>query len=217
MPRPALKPGTAASTLPATPPSAAASTPPAAASPGATPPAAVPGVVNPNEPVALNFRDADLDAVIGAFGHLIGRTFVVDPRVKGKLTLETPKPVPRATALQMLQSSLRMQGFAIIEAGGLLRVVPEADAKVQGGKVATAAGDVSRSANSGDQILTQVYQLRNESASNLVAVLRPLIAPNNTITAYPNNNSLVVTDYATNLQRIGRLIEVLDNPSVNDV
>ncbi|NBS97684.1 MAG: type II secretion system protein GspD, partial [Betaproteobacteria bacterium] len=173
--------------------------------------------VNPNEPVALNFRDADLDAVIGAFGHLIGRTFVVDPRVKGKLTLETPKPVPRGTALQMLQSSLRMQGFAIIEAGGLLRVVPEADAKVQGGKVATAAGDVSRGANSGDQILTQVYQLRNESASNLVAVLRPLIAPNNTITAYPNNNSLVVTDYATNLQRIGRLIEVLDNPSVNDV
>jgi len=217
MPRPALKPGTASSTLPATPPSAAASTPPAAASSGATPPAAVPSVVNPNEPVALNFRDADLDAVIGAFGHLIGRTFVVDPRVKGKLTLETPKPVPRGTALQMLQSSLRMQGFAIIEAGGLLRVVPEADAKVQGGKVATAAGDVSRGANSGDQILTQVYQLRNESASNLVAVLRPLIAPNNTITAYPNNNSLVVTDYATNLQRIGRLIEVLDNPSVNDV
>ena len=217
MPRPALKPGTAASTLPATPPSATASTPPAAASSGATPTAAVPSVVNPNEPVALNFRDADLDAVIGAFGHLIGRTFVVDPRVKGKLTLETPKPVPRATALQMLQSSLRMQGFAIIEAGGLLRVVPEADAKVQGGKVATAAGDVSRGANSGDQILTQVYQLRNESASNLVAVLRPLIAPNNTITAYPNNNSLVVTDYATNLQRIGRLIEVLDNPSVNDI
>ena len=217
MPRPALKPGTAAATLPTTPPSAAASTPPAAASSGATPPAAVPSVVNPNEPVALNFREADLDAVIGAFGHLIGRTFVVDPRVKGKLTLETPKPVPRATALQMLQSSLRMQGFAIIEAGGLLRVVPEADAKVQGGKVATAAGEVSRGANSGDQILTQVYQLRNESASNLVAVLRPLIAPNNTITAYPNNNSLVVTDYATNLQRIGRLIEVLDNPSVNDV
>jgi len=177
----------------------------------------VPSVANPNEPVALNFKDADLDAVIGAFGHLIGRTFVVDPRVKGKLTLETPKPVPRATALQMLQSSLRMQGFAIIEAGGLLRVVPEADAKVQGGKVATAAGEVSRGANSGDQILTQVYQLRNESASNLVAVLRPLIAPNNTITAYPNNNSLVVTDYATNLQRIGRLIEVLDNPAVNDV
>jgi len=179
--------------------------------------ASVPAIAKPNEPVELNFRDADLDAVIGAFGHLIGRTFVVDPRVKGKLTLETPKPVARAIALQMLQSSLRMQGFSIVESGGLLRVVPEADAKVQGGKVTTATADSSRAAASGDQILTQVYQLRNESASNLVAVLRPLIAPNNTITAYPNNNSLVVTDYATNLQRIGRLIEVLDNPAVNEV
>ena len=204
----------AASTSPPT--STSTSTSTSSSNPTSASPS-VPSVVNPNEPVSLNFKDADLDAVIGAFGHLIGRTFVVDPRVKGKLTLETPKPVPRATALQMLQSSLRMQGFAIIEAGGLLRVVPEADAKVQGGKVTTGANEVSRSANSGDQILTQVYQLRNESASNLVAVLRPLIAPNNTITAYPNNNSLVVTDYATNLQRIGRLIEVLDNPSVNDV
>ncbi len=181
-------------------------------------------IANPTEPVALNFKDAELDAVIGAFGHLIGRTFVVDPRVKGRLTLETPKPVPRLTAYQMLQSALRMQGFAIVESGGLLRVVPEADAKLQGGRVGTAgalAADGARGVNaiagSGDQIITQVYQLRNESASNLVAVLRPLIAPNNTITAYPNNNSLVITDYATNLQRIARLIEVLDNPAVNEV
>jgi hypothetical protein len=95
-------------------------------------------IANPTEPVALNFKDAELDAVIGAFGHLIGRTFVVDPRVKGRLTLETPKPVPRLTAYQMLQSALRMQGFAIVESGGLLRVVPEADAKLQGGRVGTA-------------------------------------------------------------------------------
>ncbi|MGD9945995.1 MAG: type II secretion system secretin GspD [Burkholderiaceae bacterium] len=166
-----------------------------------------------SDSVTLNFRDADVDSVVGAFGHLLNRTFVIDPRVRGKMTLETPRPVTRAQAYQLLQSALRSQGFAIVEVGGLTKVVPEADAKLQSGPV--NAGRAPTAA--GDQIVTQIFRLNYESASNLVPVLRPLISPNNTIVAYPANNSLVITDYAANLQRIGRIIATLDGPTTNEV
>jgi general secretion pathway protein D len=167
----------------------------------------------PSDVVTLNFRDADVDSVIGAFGHLLDRTFVIDPRVRGKMTLETPRPVTRAEAYQLLQAALRSQGFAVVDTGNLTKVVPEADAKLQSSPVT-----VGRSPSAGgDQVVTQIFRLNHESASNLVPVLRPLISPNNTIVAYPNNNSLVVTDYAANQQRIARIIATLDSPSTSGI
>lgn len=166
----------------------------------------------PGQALALNFKDADIDSVVGAFGHLLNRTFIVDPRVRGKITLETPRPVSPARAYELLKSSLRLQGFAIVESGAIARVLPEADAKLQAGPVG-----VGQAPGAGDQIVTQVFRLNYESASGLVPVLRPLIAPNNTIVAYPNNNTLVITDYASNLQRLGRLIATLDSPASGEV
>ena len=85
----------------------------------------------------------------------------------------------------------------MVEVGGLYKVVPEADAKLQTGTV-VGRRRVSRR---GDQVLTQIFRLNHENANNLVPVLRPLISPNNTINANPGNNTLVITDYADNLQR----------------
>lgn len=170
----------------------------------------------PGSPITLNFKDADIDSVVGAFGHLLNRTFVIDPRVRGKVTLETPRPVSPETAYQLLQSTLRLQGFAIVETGPIARVVPEADAKLQSGPVTAGRASPSGAA-AGDQVVTQIFRLAYESASNLVPVLRPLISPNNTIVAYPNNNSLVITDYASNLQRLGRIIASLDSPAAGEV
>ena len=166
------------------------------------------------DPISLNFKDAEIDSVIGAYGHLLNRTFIIDPRVRGKITLETPRPVSRAQAYELLQAALRMQGFAIVDSGGLAKVVPEADAKLQSGPV-TVPGTAR--ATQGDQVVTQIFRLQHESASNLVPVLRPLITPNNTITAYPNNNSLVITDYAANVQRLARIISTLDGPTSSEV
>ena len=164
--------------------------------------------------ITLNFKDADIDSVVGAFGHLLNRTFVIDPRVRGKITLETPRPVSPALAYELLQSALRVQGFAVVETGSIARVVPEADAKLQSGPVSAGR---SGPAAGGDRVVTQIFRLTYESASNLVPVLRPLISPNNTIVAYPNNNSLVITDYAANLQRLQRIIATLDSPSSGEV
>ena len=163
--------------------------------------------------VLLNFVNADIDAVVRAIGQYTGRTFVIDPRVKGTLSLSTERPVTRQQAYDQLLTALRLQGFTIVQTGNVARVVPEADAKLQGGAVIIPKG----SAPSGDQLVTQVFRLQYESATAMVPILRPLIAPNNTISAYPQNNTLVITDYADNLRRIQRIIESIDTPATSDV
>ena len=157
----------------------------------------------------LNFVDADLQGVIRALARYTGRNFMVDPRVKGQLTLVSETPVDRATAYSMLLGALRMHGFAVVDIGGISRVVPEADAKLQGMAVAR---DTAPEAASGGELVTRVFQLRYENAANLVPVLRPMIAPNNSINAYAGNNTLVITDYADNLRRIAEVIAGIDTP-----
>lgn len=170
--------------------------------------------------VALNFTDADIEAVIKAVSEALGRPILVDPRVKGTITLTSDKPLTPTEVLSTLTAALRLQGYALVDGAGFYRVLPEADAKLQGGPVAvdaSGAGGKVEAAPPGDQLLTQVFRLKYESANNLVPVLRPLIAPNNTITAYPANNTLVITDYAENLHRIARIIQAIDAPLIGDV
>ncbi len=165
------------------------------------------------EKVALNFVNAEIDSVVRAIGSFTNKTFVVDPRVKGTINLISQTPVTRQEAYNTLLAALRLQGFTIVEAGGVARVLPENDAKTQ-----AAAVDPKRAMDGGGgQILTQVFKLNYESATNLVPVLRPLITPNNTIAAYPNNNTLVITDYADNLKRIARIISTIDGPASSEL
>jgi general secretion pathway protein D len=165
-----------------------------------------------SEAVTLNFVNADIEGVSRAMGAILKQQFVVDPRVKGTITLYSEEPLsPREAYLSFL-AALRGLGFTVVEVGGLYKVVPEADAKLQSGTV--AIGETNRR---GDQILTQIFKLNHENANNLVPVLRPLISPNNTINANPGNNTLVITDYADNLQRIGRIIAAMDTPAAGDV
>ena len=161
----------------------------------------------------LNFPDADIDAVARAMAAIMERQIAVDPRAKGKMTLYTDQPVTAAQAYLLFTAALRGLGFAVVESGGLLKVVPEAEAKLQTGAV-TAAAPANRA---GDQVVTQVIRIVHENASNLVPVLRPLISPNNTINANTGNNTLVITDYASNLARLGTIISALDTPSATDV
>src|SRR5690349_689781 len=163
--------------------------------------------------VTLNFVNADIDQVARAIGAATGKTIIVDPRVKGQLNLVSENPVPEDQALKTLQSALRMQGFSLVQDHGVLKVVPEADAKLQG--VPTYVGNTP--AARGDQVVTQVFQLRNESANNLLPVLRPLISPNNTVAAYPGNNTIVVTDYADNVRRIAQIIQGVDTAAGQQV
>jgi general secretion pathway protein D len=163
---------------------------------------------------ALNFVNADMESVVKAVGHYIGMTFIIDPRVKGTLTLVSEKPLSKSQAFQLLTSALRLQGFAVVTGDGYAKVVPEAEAKLQSSPTQVGVGGARIK---GDQIATQIFRLNYESAANLTAVLRPLISPNNSIMANPGNNSLVITDYADNLRRLSRIIAALDSPPGADL
>ncbi len=201
------------------------STPQAIPVPGAPAPAATGGAstlsITPSgtrrgDPVTLNFVNADIEAVARTMSTITGRSVVVDPRVKGTLNLSTERPVPPAVAYGQFLATLRLQGFTVVETGGLDKVVPEADAKLQGGPVSVSDGS-GATVPGGNQIVTQIFKLNYESANNLVPVLRPLISPNNTINANPGNNSLVITDYADNLRRIERIVAALDVSNATDL
>ena len=172
-------------------------------------------LVKPGEPVTLNFSNADIEAVARTMASITGVNVVVDPRVKGTLTLVTDKPVSRGVAMNQFLAALRLQGFTMVESAGLYKVVPEADAKLQSGGVTVS--DSAQGGPLGNQITTQIFKLNFESANNLVPVLRPLISPNNTINANPGNNSLIITDYADNLRRMARIIAAMDVSNATDV
>src|SRR5450830_637076 len=172
-------------------------------------------VSRPGEAVTLNFSNADIEAVARTMATITGTNVVVDPRVKGTLTLVTDKPVSRRAAMNQFQAALRLQGFTMVESAGLYKVVPEADAKLQSGAVTVS--DAAIGGALGNQITTQIFKLNFESANNLVAVLRPLISPNNTINVNPGTNSLVITDYADNLRRMARIIAAVDVSNATDV
>ena len=158
-----------------------------------------------NELTTLNFANAEIESVARTLATISGHNVVVDPRVKGTMNLISTVPVAPAQALRLFASQLRTQGFALVESSGLYTVVPEAEAKMQSGAVNAGNAPLG-----GGQIVTQIFKLNHESANNLVAVLRPLISPNNTINVNPGTNALVITDYADNLQRLGRIVAALD-------
>jgi general secretion pathway protein D len=170
------------------------------------------GATRGQEGVTLNFVNAEIAEVARTMAVMTGRNIVVDPRVKGTMNLVTEKPLSTAKSLNLFMSALRLQGYTIVDADGVFKVVPEADAKLQGGTVSTSQAKVA-----GNQIATQIFRLNYETANNLVPILRPLISPNNTINVNPGNNSLVITDYADNLQRMARIIATLDVANATDL
>lgn len=161
--------------------------------------------------ITLAFQNTDIEPVTLAVAKATGQSIIVDPRVKGKISLSTPRPVTKQGALDLFSSALRSAGFALVQVNGIYRVVPEADAKIQGNTVVTQANP------DGDQVITRVFKIKQDSANNLVNVLKPLLTPNSSITANPGNNTIIVTDYASNVKRVAKLIDSMDEPTVGDV
>jgi general secretion pathway protein D len=190
---------------------------PAAAPKSAAPVPAIndpaPAAVAPDEEkITVNFVNADIQSVIKTVGQHTGRNFILDPRVTGTVNIVSDKPVSKDLLYRILLSALRVQGYAAVEGDGFVKIVPEAEAKTSAVPTGPAADRAT-----GDSIVTQVFILQHENAGQLVGVLRPLVTANNFIGAYPNNNAIVITDYASNVRRIQRIIESIDRPATTDV
>ena len=162
--------------------------------------------------VILNFQGADIATVAKAVGMITRRNFVIDPRVNGTVNIVSAEPVARDLVYPIFLSALRLQGFTAVESGGYTKLVPEADAKLNNNPTSNSPLTVG-----GDRMVTQVIPLQYENAAQLLPVLRPLISPNNVINAYPNNNTLVITDYAENIARILKVVSAIDVAPAGDI
>ena len=163
--------------------------------------------------VTLNFVNADIGEVARAVAVMTGRNLVVDPRVRGNINMVSERPVSTSEAYDQFLTAVRLQGFTVVETSGIYKLVPEAEAKQQANTlIGTAKGSDFRSATQirGNQIATQVFPLAYENANSMVGVLKPLMGPSSTINVNPSNNSLIITDYADNLQRVAKLIASQD-------
>jgi general secretion pathway protein D len=187
--------------------------PPAPSAPAARPGAQTPAPVtrvNSNE-VLLNFQAADIQAVVKAVSQMTGRNFLLDPRVKGQVTIISAKPVPRSAAYEIFLSALKAQGFTAVDGpSGLVRVIPIAEGR-QGAQVQEGVP------RGGERVTTHVAILQNISPTQMVPLLRPLMSPTSQLSAHEPTNALIITDYADNIRRLLAVVEKLDQPISSDV
>ncbi|UXI69096.1 type II secretion system secretin GspD [Tahibacter amnicola] len=165
---------------------------------------------NPPGTHTLNLKDADIQALIATVSEITGRNFIVGPNVQGKVSVISAKPMQPDEIYDVFLSVLRVHGYAAVSAGSMIKIVPEAMAQAEGGNsVATA--------ESGDAIVTQIVPLRHVAAAELVPILRPLLPQGAQLIAHQTSNSLVISDRASNVQRVAGIIARIDTVSDAEV
>jgi len=155
--------------------------------------------------VTLNFKNADIRAFIEFVAGFSGKNFLVDNRVKGKVTIVSPTPISEAHAYDVFLSVLEVNGFAAVPSGSVIKIVPRAESKQKSLPVL-----MGKNGPDDDAMVTQVVRLKYADAQQLVALIRPLISPNSHLVAYPRGNMLLLTDSASNIHRIEKILRLLD-------
>ncbi|MFQ6021147.1 MAG: type II secretion system secretin GspD [Acidiferrobacterales bacterium] len=188
----------------------------------ATAPSAAPGPPSTAAPtrntrlrkgeVLFNFQRADIEAVVKTVSQMTGRNFILDPRVKGKVTIISARPVSKRAAYKIFVSALKAQGFAAVSApGGVVKIVPVAEGK-QNARVSETARP-----RGGEQMATHVVLVQHGLSTQMVPLLRPLMAPTSQLSAYAPANALIITDYANNIRRLLAIIADIDQPVSTEV
>ena len=158
-----------------------------------------------DEQVRINFRDADIRSVIESVAEITGKSFVLDPRVKGKVTIIAPEPIDPSLLYQAVLSAIQVQGFQAIEDGAVIRVVPFNQAF----NFAGGSGN--------NQLQTEVLKIKYVQAATLVPVLKPMMSSGARLQAFSQSNYLVISDIRTNVDQVKRLLAQLDDPDQSAV
>lgn len=158
------------------------------------------------------FRDAELTEIIDAVATITGKTFIIDPRVRAQVTIRSSTPMSPEAFYEVFLSILQVHGFVAVQSGDVIKIVPDANARQMPGN------DLPGSLNAtSDEVVTQVIQVRNINAAQLVPVLRPLIPQNGHLVAYPASNMLIISDRANNISRIMRIVQRLDQAGDEEI
>jgi general secretion pathway protein D len=162
--------------------------------------------------ITPNYKDADLGQIVEAVSEITGKNFIVDPRVRAQVTMLSHTPMTPDAFYQAFLAILQVHGFVAVPAGKVIKIIPDANAR-------QVPGDdlPDHVSNSSDEIVTEVIQVKNVSAAQLVPVLRPLIPQYGHFTAYPGSNMLIISDRANNVNRIVRIIQRIDQSGDEEV
>jgi general secretion pathway protein D len=160
------------------------------------------------EQITLNLNNADIEALIKTVSEQTGKNFVIDPRVKGKVTVISAHPMDRDEFYQVFLSILEVHGFATIPSGDVIKIVPDVKAKQSGIPTITGMKKLP-----GDQVVTRIIKVKNITATQLVPILRPLIPQEGHLAAYPDTNVLIISDRRQNVDRLLKIIKEIDQVS----
>jgi general secretion pathway protein D len=155
--------------------------------------------------ITPNYKDADLSQIIQAVGEVTGKNFIIDPRVNAKVTMVSATPMSPSAFYEAFLSVLQVYGYVAVPAGKVIKIIPNTDARQ------VPANDLPLNVSTtSDEVVTQIVQVKNISAAQLVPLLRPLIPQYGHLAAYPTGNMLIISDRASNVSRIVRIVERMD-------
>jgi general secretion pathway protein D len=162
--------------------------------------------------ITPNFKEADITQVIEAVGAATGKNIIIDPRVRAQVTMLSSTPMSPDAFYEAFLALLQVHGFVAVPSGNVIKVIPDANAKfVPGNDLPNRVSATS------DEIVTQVIQVKNVSAVQLVPMLRPLIPQYGHLAAYPASNILIISDRANNVNRMMRIIQRIDQSTDTDI
>ncbi len=170
-------------------------------------PAAEPAPATADGRQTLNLKNADINVLIATVAEITGRNFIVDPRVEGRVTVITSEPMTPGEIYDTFLSVLRVNGFAAVENGRLVRIVPDAVARQFDTPVQSAPAAAQASP---DALVTRVLTVENVAAAEVADLLRPLLPQAAQVAVHEGSNAIVVVDRAGNIDRIERLIRRID-------
>jgi len=177
------------------------------------PPAKTPVSEPASRYVTIDFDNVDIQVFIKFISELTGRNFVIDERVKGKVTVISPKKIAVEEVYKVFESVLEIYGFATVPAGDVIKVIPALEARGKGTEFRLKSEEVSPE----DRIVTQILSLQHASPEEMKKVLDPLISKNSIVLAYPPAGMLIVTDVLSNIKRLQDIVTTLDVEGVGEV
>jgi len=162
--------------------------------------------------ITPNYKDADLGQVIEAVSQVTGKSFIVDPRVRAQVTMLSTSPMSPEAFYEAFLAILQVHGYIAVPSGAVIKIMPDATARQ------VPANDLpDRVSSTSDEIVTQVVQVRNVSAGQLVPILRPMMPQSAHLAAYPSANMLIISDRAANVSRIVRIVQRIDRTGDGDL
>jgi general secretion pathway protein D len=160
--------------------------------------------------VSIDFNNVDISVLIKFISELTGKNFVIDQRVKGKVTIISPSKISVDEAYKVFESVLEVHGFASVETGRLIKIIPAPDARTKNIETRTQA----RGDSDNDQVVTQLMPLRFADPEEVKRLFTPMVSKTSVILSYPPTNTLIITDNYSNIARLMKILKTIDIPGV---